>query len=81
MKGNLAKSAASGKNGSPLISRECRVLIFRRAIENEFDKNENLNNKAVICLKEEYLDDRVAVIDQNWERPIIVVFTDATRIV
>jgi signal transduction histidine kinase len=52
---------------------------FQAVIKSKFDKNENSNNKAIICLKEdEYPDDGAA--DQSQKHPMIVL-ADANRIV
>jgi signal transduction histidine kinase len=53
------------------------VSDFQAVIKSKFDENEN-SSKAVICLKEEYPDDRAA--DPKLEHPIVVL-ADANRIV
>jgi two-component system, OmpR family, sensor histidine kinase VicK len=55
---------------------ESVVLDFQQVMENEFDKNEKAS-KAIICLEDEYPDDRSA--DPIREHP--VVLGDANRIV
>jgi two-component system sensor histidine kinase VicK len=56
---------------------ESVVSDFQAVIENEFDENEKAS-KAVICLKDEYPDERT-VVDPNQEHPIVMA--DANRIV
>jgi two-component system, OmpR family, sensor histidine kinase VicK len=53
------------------------VSDFQAVIKSKFDENEN-SSKAVICLKEEYQDDRTA--NPKLEHPIVVL-ADANRIV
>jgi two-component system sensor histidine kinase VicK len=56
---------------------ESVVSDFQAVIENEFDENEKAS-KAVICLKDEYPDER-AVVNSNQEHTIVMA--DANRIV
>jgi two-component system sensor histidine kinase VicK len=56
---------------------ESVVSDFQVVIENEFDENEKAT-KAVICLKDEYPDER-AVVNSNREHTIVMA--DANRIV
>jgi two-component system sensor histidine kinase VicK len=56
---------------------ESVVSDFQAVIENEFDENEKAS-KAVICLKDEYPDER-AVVNSNREHTIVMA--DANRIV
>ena len=56
---------------------ESVVTDFQAVIENEFDENEKEDSKAVICLKDEYPDDRET--HPNWKHPLVL--GDANRIV
>jgi two-component system sensor histidine kinase VicK len=57
---------------------ESVVSDFQAVIENEFEENEKAS-KAVICLKDEYSDERAVVVNPNREHPIVMA--DANRIV